>query len=347
MQDPVQQSAIRDVKETKLFDDSFYVQILHILSERRKLEEYTDMRKHAINRAGSSSKWTCGLSKPLVTVDYDSDIDKVSFQVAAKILNNSKELGLLSVVQHDPKTGLEDGIISWVPRWDHPSISSYLGFWSPNKGVSCKFNKMTIPRNITLEEDTLTFPGFFVDSITSSTDLINKDTFSDPTKFLQFWVTVIDLELSSSAYGVERSEVYQRTLTAGNILSELYSLATPTLNEEKVKDAFTAFWVELSGLDNTAGLEQVMEAAKRGRAFFIMADIVCSNRRVFRTAKGYLGVGPGALQQDDVVSILPYKLPFVLRPTSTYYRLVGECYVDGIMEDEATEGFEELYFALQ
>ena len=311
------------------------------------------MRKHAINRAGSSSKWTCGLSEPLVTVDYDSDINKVCFQVAAKILITSKELRLLSVVQHDPKIGLEDGTISWVPRWDHPSISSYLGFWSPNKKGPWKFDKMTIPRNITLEGNTLTFPGFLVDSITSSTDLINKDTFSDPFKFLQFWPTITDSELSLSACGVERFELYQRTLTAGNILSEFYNLATPALNEEKVKDAFTAFWAEICGLDSTAGLEdtflmeKVMEAAKRGKAFFTMADIVSSNRRVFRTAKGYLGVGPGVLQQGDVVSILPYKLPFVLRPTGDYYRFVGECYVDTIMNEEATNGLEEHYFALR
>ena len=341
-------------KEKGVFDDNFRIQALHMLSEMRKLEEYTDVTKHAVNRVASGSKWTCALSKPLINVDYDSNIDKVCFQAATKILMNSKELRLLSVVQHDPKMGLEDGAISWVPRWDHPSKSSYLGYWSPDTGTPWKFDKMTIPRNITLEEDTLTFPGFLVDSITSSTDLINKETFFDPDKLLRFWVTILDLESSSPACSLE---VYQRKLTAGNILSEFFNLATPKLNEKEVKSAFTAFWLEL--YDYTAGLEdtrlgsnipleeKVVEAAKRGRPFFTMADIVCCNRRVFRTSKGYLGVGPGALQQDDVVSILPYRLPFVLRPTSTYYRLVGECYVDDIMKEEATEGLEELYFALR
>ena len=359
MQDPIRQTGISDVKQKEkgVFDDNFRIQALHILSEKRKLEEYTDITKHAINRVASGSKWTCALSKPLITVDYDSNIDKLCFQVATEILMDSKELRLLSVVQHDPKMGLEDGAISWVPRWDHPSTSSYLGYWSPDTGTPWKFDKMTIPRIITLKEDTLTFPGFLVDSITSSTDLINTDTFVDPDKLLRFWLTILDLELSSPAYSLERLEVYQRTLTAGNILSEFFNLATPTLNEEEVKKAFTAFWVELC--DYTAGLEdtrlgskisleeKVMEAAKRGRPFFTMADAVCCNRRVFRTSKGYLGVGPGALQQGDVVSILPYRLPFVLRPTSTYYRLVGECYVDGIMREEATNGLEELYFALR
>ncbi len=350
MQDPVQKTGISDVKEEDIFDDNFRIQALHILSEKRKLEEYMDMRKHAVNRVASGSKWTCALSKPLITVDYDSNIDEVCFQVATKILMDSKELHLLSAVQHDPKMGLEDGAVSWVPRWDHPSISSYLGHWSPSRGTPRIFDKMTIPRNITLEEDTLTFPGFLVDTITSSTDLINKDTFFDPDRLLQFWATIPDLDSSSRAYSLE---VYQRTLTAGNILGEFFNLATPKLDEEEVKSAFTAFWLELYDYtEDTVGsnislVEKVMKAAKKGRPFFTIADAVCCNRRVFRTSKGYLGVGPGALQQDDVVSILPYKLPFVLRPTSTYYRLVGECYVDGIMEEEAMDRFEERYFALR
>ena len=359
MQDPAQQSGISEAKEEEVLGDNFYVRILHILSEKRKLEEYADIRKHAINRAASSSKFNCVLSEPFITADYNSSINKVCFQVACKILNRTKELHLLSAVQHDPKMGLEDGAVSWVPRWDRPQISSYLGYSSPNKEGPWKFDKMTIPRNITLEEDTLTFPGFLVDRITSSTDLINNDTFSDPTKLLQFWATIIGFELSSPAYGLERFEVYQRTLTAGNIFSELFSLATPAFSEEKVNNAFTAFWVELSRLDSAAGLEdtglgseifpveKVKEAAKWGGAFFRMAKNVCGNRRVFRTSKGHLGVGPGVLQQGDEVSILPYNLPFVLRPTGTYYRLVGECYVDGIMKEEATDGLEERYFALR
>ena len=360
MQDPVQPTGTSDVKDKEEFGDNIYMRFVHILSEKRKLDEYKDIGMHAINRAAGGSKLSCALSEPLITIDYDSSIDDICFQVATKILIKTKELDLLSAVQHDPKMGLENGAVSWVPRWDHPSISPYLGLvWPDNRGSPWKFDKITIPREITLKEDTLTFPGFLVDRITSSTDLINEDTFFDPVKILQFWITVIDFELSSPAWSLERLEVYHRTLMAGYSLSEFFNKLIPLISEEELKNAFAAFWVEYCRLDRAASLEdmrldstissvrKVKEAAKLARPFYEMAYLVCYNRRVFRTYKGYLGVGPGVLQQGDVVSILPYKLPFVLRPTGDYYRFIGECYVDTIMNEEATNGLEEHYFTLR
>ena len=378
----IPQAEVNDVEEEEITPNLF-TRLVHMMSEKRKLDEYMNIRSHPINRAASSSILSCALSKPYINVDYELPIDDVCFKVAVKILDMSRDFHLFSAVQHDPETKLEDIPVSWVPRWDHPRISSYLGATTPDKKWPGKFNRARITqKSEPPKKEILTVPGFLVDKIASSSDLINQDTFEDPNQFVQFWMEITDLKPSLQAGSLQRVEVYQRTLTAGNNFSELWGLVVPELSEEEVKNSFAAFWVRMSDAIRAAGLgdeppglnmlpvEELREAAKKANqnAFLDMAEEICRNRRVFRTSKGYLGVGPGILQPDDVVCVLPYKLPFVLRPTVAEhdarpshaythprdttsicrrFRLVGECYVDDIMEGKAMNGLEQQNLEIQ
>lgn len=79
-------------------------------------------------------------------------------------------------------------------------------------------------------------------------------------------------------------------------------------------------------------------------------DILLRNhrRRLFITKKGHIGLGPAAMQTGDtVVVICGAELPLVFREDSDGYNtLIGEAYVDGIMDGEvlathpATEFFD-------
>ncbi|KAL2682505.1 hypothetical protein Neosp_006957 [[Neocosmospora] mangrovei] len=64
---------------------------------------------------------------------------------------------------------------------------------------------------------------------------------------------------------------------------------------------------------------------------------VARARRPFCTSRGYIGIGPSGMKPGDGVYILAgAQVPYVLRPgTSGALRLVGEAYVDGIMNGEA------------
>jgi hypothetical protein len=67
-------------------------------------------------------------------------------------------------------------------------------------------------------------------------------------------------------------------------------------------------------------------------------------KRPFVTAKGHLGLGPAGLQEDDlIVVILGAEVPFILRETRPgEYILIGEAYVDGIMDGEVMEKLESI-----
>lgn len=79
-------------------------------------------------------------------------------------------------------------------------------------------------------------------------------------------------------------------------------------------------------------------------------DIACGGRRTFNTEKGLIRVGPANMANGDVIyTIAGGTNPLVLRPpspskTGNRFELVGDCYVDGIMDGQAVEGMSVGYF---
>lgn len=67
-------------------------------------------------------------------------------------------------------------------------------------------------------------------------------------------------------------------------------------------------------------------------------------RRPFVTAKGHLGLGPDDIKAGDVIAlVMGSQVPFVLREIADgKYKLIGEAYVDGIMDGEAVAGRENV-----
>ena len=81
---------------------------------------------------------------------------------------------------------------------------------------------------------------------------------------------------------------------------------------------------------------------------------LCKEKKFFLTYKGLFGVGPGALKEGDRVAVLlGSDAPFVIRevdpdsldptkpiPQSAKFKLVGECYVNGLMQGQSVRGRE-------
>jgi hypothetical protein len=71
-------------------------------------------------------------------------------------------------------------------------------------------------------------------------------------------------------------------------------------------------------------------------------------RRVFSTRTGYLGLGPSAMEEGDVVVVFfSFLVPFIIRKIDDHYLLVGEAYAYGIMKGEVLKGdMEEVDFEI-
>jgi Heterokaryon incompatibility protein (HET) len=70
---------------------------------------------------------------------------------------------------------------------------------------------------------------------------------------------------------------------------------------------------------------------------FHLAVISASvNRTFFISCKGYMGMGPLAMDEGDMICVaLGCNVPLVLRKEGDHYLLVGECFVWGLMDGEA------------
>ncbi|KAH6681304.1 heterokaryon incompatibility protein-domain-containing protein [Halenospora varia] len=76
------------------------------------------------------------------------------------------------------------------------------------------------------------------------------------------------------------------------------------------------------------------------RAAIDMFEATCMhvsrNRRLITTLEGYVGHAPREVKRGDAIYVLPgCKVPVVLRNIGGQYHLLGECYVHGIMNEEA------------
>ncbi|KAE8442962.1 hypothetical protein EG329_002500 [Mollisiaceae sp. DMI_Dod_QoI] len=79
-----------------------------------------------------------------------------------------------------------------------------------------------------------------------------------------------------------------------------------------------------------------------------LSEEVCNNmklsmltlfgRKLVTTAKGYLGLTPEEVREGDLIAIIyGCNFPVVLRQDHGFYCLIGECYIDGIMDGEIIE----------
>jgi hypothetical protein len=78
----------------------------------------------------------------------------------------------------------------------------------------------------------------------------------------------------------------------------------------------------------------ITEAANRFRS---RIGLKTKHRRMIRTAKGWLGMGPSSLRVGDRVFVVPgANIPLIMRRLDPgHYQVVGEAYIHGIMHGEA------------
>jgi Heterokaryon incompatibility protein (HET) len=114
----------------------------------------------------------------------------------------------------------------------------------------------------------------------------------------------------------------------------------------KLFDAFLALLLHtVSSQDDNPKIETFdRQLLEKARSYVQVLDKL-SDWTVFQTSQGYVGRGPPFLQKGDHICVFRGgDTPFVIRKASSLlfgmlynhiYRLVGECYVEGLMKKEA------------
>jgi hypothetical protein len=85
----------------------------------------------------------------------------------------------------------------------------------------------------------------------------------------------------------------------------------------------------------------------KGYGLLGQVQVMADNRKIFISASGYMGLASQYLQEGDHVCILlGCKVTMLIRKEGDFHRLVGECFVWGLMngeglQDRKDEDFED------
>jgi len=231
-------------------------------------------------------------------------------------------------------------------------------------------------------QNILKLDGYIFDTIEATGESYDERVKNAPHSFLGMLTLVSSLNPIYHT-GETRSDVFWRTMIADQkddhhpapsslsvpfkklIFRWLIQLAgshlqpDSTLPEQYIKKSFKNHSALVSQLDLKLSEPEYRDFVRlhetplelaghlgNGHDYLVCFNQVYAWRRLFRTQKGYLGVGPQSLEVGDVVVVLPGAgVPFVLRTAGDgRWRLIGEGYVHGIMHGEALEmeGLKEM-----
>ncbi|EQB47438.1 heterokaryon incompatibility protein [Colletotrichum gloeosporioides Cg-14] len=270
---------------------------------------------------------------------------------------------VLACVDHD-----SPHLPSWVPDWSRPRLTVALGYTTASQGIYRAHGtferKMWISEDfkdwerLPVRGDEMSVQGFLIDTISTTSRVIgNPDlTFEDPMNgnqtLLEVWKLVSEMVTYPQPHTL--FSALCQTLVAGR--NETGKQKCPQSYEEIISlllDASTGMEPSISGQTYTArqkkpkgrgrlelGRLKDHKVGSAGDTFQELRTAMVNalkNRKLGTTEKGHLGLFLGHANVGDQVYVLENcHVPFVMRKIEGgRFRLVGECYVHGMMHGEA------------
>lgn len=252
---------------------------------------------------------------------------------------------VLGGIHHRSREELEDiHHLSWVPRWNRPMDPTLdTGSLLVGHGhVSASGGKLFPGHLVTVtDHDTLLLSGILVTTAEQTTPVF--ESVGDDVEYNREWQKAV-LRLSNRCGNLE-DENTDKVLSMVLVAAGASSDSEPA--DKSSIDAFRNCWGFLTKhgrLPDIADLtDQDAQSVRLAVDFGVEFSQVCDQRRIFRTANGRLGVGPKIMESGDIIAVLyGCQVPYVLREYGEYHRIVGECYVYGMMQGEAVREHQDL-----
>jgi hypothetical protein len=279
--------------------------------------------------------------------DYSMSPAAVYTSVSLSLIKTTRNLKPL--IGRRGESQITENLPSWVVDWGRPQptepgvhyTSRYFDH-AHRYGWFSAHNETALFLDFNAVDSTISLRGHLVDSIRIiGSHAMQKETHVDLSaatinEFIDNWE-----HLLSVTNGVDRpypsgttmTDAFWRTLT-GNMM---------TRNGEPVR------WL---GTEDRSAFEKFRQTKHKVTCSCEILDTLkCMfvNQGIFVTQKGYVGLGPPNIQQNDELwLIFGCNVPLLLRPVSKkngkieakpfHYVLVGDCYVHGLMLGEYIRG---------
>lgn len=315
--------------------------LLYLLKEfrLRLAGQQVDKLYATFGLAEETADVTEGRWDKLLEPNYDKPVEAVYRDAARFLINKYGSLLVLSQVDRHPSG--PQSLPSWAPDWSRVKASSAIWSTSEQRGCNADGGE-PFSLDTAQNEDHLLLKGVRADIILSYTNkLENRGTGNVVYEKERGFISDSWRLASSLQHGHGNAESqasaprdFVEALTAG---SRKYSNDVDTA----VKDA-SAWFMKYLGHELVAtggSMWKWANKAKADRTRFHQAFVrSCTDRRFFITQSGLMGIGPAYMAADDAVVVLfGAKVPFVMRQQGRRYRLIGECYIPGLMNGEVVE----------
>lgn len=318
--------------------------LISLLDQYRQ-QESTDPRDKIfalLGIAGSKDISSLGCK-----VDYTTDVVKVYTNLAGSYIQRDRNLDILGYVQCGSSIPY---LPSWVPDWTSQGDIP-INFRSRNLSNIC-FNHHAGGENgcggisTSMDGKTLNSTGIIFDQIERISGLIDE-TWGGGCCNAHIWETIAKLrERSSYVAGGTAMDAFFITQLAGcpkpvydtlkGRLQELWEEAKSHPRQETIHGSFAVSTTNGSQ-QKKINLIPVNERETGDVEALLSATLRYTRRRRFATTKkGYYALVPAETNPGNHIAILEGgNWPFVLRAQEQSWKLVGECYVHGIMNGEA------------
>jgi len=309
---------------------------LEILSDFRDFQS-TDPRDKVYGLIGLIGSEADGGS---MVPDYEKSAARIFTETALHTITRTKHLLVFSHVEHQADYDGDDGYRSWAPRWDIPSpvvrISS--PFMIPGHGA-CSGREAQIVVTESPSGEQICLTGIFHAKATAVDSIFDTSPDSKSNE-LQIHPQVVKV-YEGIDWNNPMSDitlpVLARTLTTG--ASTTYSRLN-MLNDELRCAHYEAFrhYIEWYR-DPTTDFDSLRGDARQYHELFLSCS---GDRRFFWTSRSDYGMGPACMREGDIVVVFyGGGAPSVLRPKGDKYLMLGEAYVDSIMNGELVREVEE------
>ena len=307
--------------------------LLGTLSRFRKFQS-TDPRDKVYGLIGLVRSPSDG---DLMMPDYEKSTAQAFTDTALHTITSTKNLVVFTHVAHHADYDGDYEYRSWAPRWDIPHNNTFIGhaFEAPEHGA-CNGREAQFVLTKHSGNKQLSLTGIF------HAKVITVDIVFDMSKSdgLQMYQQVVEL-YEGIDWNAPMSDValpvLARTLSTGHDMRSRY---INRLDKNSRRAHYAAFRRYLEWYrDPTADFDSL-----RGDALEYHNQLRrCSrNRRFFWTSKKDYGIGPACMREGDIVVVLyGGSAPFVLRRKGDKFLMLGEAYVDSIMNGQLVKEVEK------
>lgn len=324
-----------------------FVEVLHWARVQRS----TDPRDYVYALLSHPSATVNG--SLLIQPNYTITASQAYTELALNVIERTNSLQILGFVDHREEPGVLI-LPTWVPDWHALNLVAPLR--CPTQAATETANSISVAKSE--KGIILKCRGISIDTLRVMSDMIEPSelTVTTPEKELRkkipflidhIWhKTVVESGipltpprelLASLSLVLTGGYLNDSDSTSGGKREQQQSdLAALVLEYERIRkhEHSDGVFASLSSEDKAV----VQTMAARGSANQFVQDMTWTSmcRKVFRTAKGHIGLGPRIVKEGDLCVVLPGAVyPMILRRCEAYFQLVGPALLYDFMNGEA------------